>query len=61
MKATNKQQAERIAKAGAARITAETHLIKPSSIKRWAHEQFTFVKLGTEDRYTTSFASSWMR
>jgi len=54
MKATSKQQAERIAKAGAAKMTAETHLIKPSSIKRWAGVQFTFVNLESGARYTTS-------
>ena len=58
MKATTKIQAERIAKAGAAKITAETHEIKPSPFKRLIGEQFTYINRASGARYTTSITPS---
>ena len=54
MKATTKTQAERIAKAGAKKMNAETHTIKGSSIKSLIGKQFTITNNESGERYTTS-------
>ncbi len=54
MKATTKIQAERVAKAGAAKMNALTHTMKDCSIKRLRGIQFTIINNDNAARYTVS-------
>ncbi len=54
MKATTKIQAERIARAGAAKMMAEKYTIKNSAFKALYGKQFTIINNESGARYTTS-------
>lgn len=54
MKATNQNEANRIAAAGARKMTVETHEIQPCSIKSLRLKQFTVTNKANGETYQVS-------